>query len=97
MSQSKGLTEFYNAYNDWVNTGAPECNVFSRSYGLCLNLRVYGDSLNLCNEMKAQFVEAELSCDYPFNESENEYFVECDAGEAALNPERIKWVQEHLS
>lgn len=54
MPQSKRLTKFYNAYNDWLKAGAPErvqvvsflpwvtkAAPFSRHYGLCLNLNLW--------------------------------------------------------
>ena len=41
--QSKELTSFYNAYNEWLEAGAPEHNDyrFLRSVGLCSALRKY--------------------------------------------------------
>lgn len=58
MTQSKQLTEFYNAYNDWLEAGAPErvrvvkflpwitkAATFTRYNGLCINLSRWAKSI----------------------------------------------------
>lgn len=95
------LAEFYEAYSDWIDAGAPECEPFSRRSGLCGSLCSYLAS-NGCNLtvrymalqlMKSQFIKAGLSRDYPFNNAENSYYVECVSGTIHTNKNRIAWVK----
>lgn len=96
------LAEFYKAYSDWVDAGAPESEPFSRRVGLCGSLCSYlaskgckfhvrGMTLQL---MKSQFIKAGLNRDYPFNSQENSYYVECIDGLIYTNKNRIQWVKK---
>ncbi|EGI5777923.1 hypothetical protein UA63_004850 [Salmonella enterica subsp. enterica serovar 4,5:i:-] len=73
------LADFYKAYSDWVDYGAPEGEPFSSSIGLCGSLCLYITSKGcVCpvrdmalQLMKSQFIKAGLSRDYPFNNANN--------------------------
>ena len=43
--------------------------------------------------MKSQFIKAGLSRDYPFNNADNSYYVECIDGLIHTNKNRIAWVK----
>ena len=96
------LSDFYKAYSDWIDAGAPEGEPFSRRVGLCasmcLHLKWKG-----CNPrerevalflMKSQFIKAGLSRDYPFNNAENSYYEEGINGTMHTNSDRIAWVKK---
>ncbi len=102
MSQSKKLTEFYNAYNNWLNAGAPNYEPFSRTAGLCYGIMTFSDenckvARILKSEMRKQFDAADLDNCTPFNNDENYYADESDDRSMHLNPKRIEWVRSHLS
>lgn len=95
------LAEFYEAYSDWIDAGAPESEPFSRRVGLCGSLcshlaskgcrfPVRDMALQL---MKSQFIKAGLSRDYPFNNADNSYCLESINGEIHTNKNRIAWVK----
>lgn len=95
------LSDFYEAYSDWIDTGALEGEPFSRRVGLCGSLCSYLAS-NGCKLpvrdmalqlMKSQFIKAGLNRDYPFNNAEKSYYVECIVGTIHTNNERIAWVK----
>ena len=95
------LAEFYEAYSDWIDAGAPEGEPFSRRVGLCGSLCLYLTSK--CCEfpvrdmalqlMKSQFIKAGLNRDYTFNNAEKSYYVECVNGTIHTNKNRITWVK----
>lgn len=96
------LADFYEAYSEWIDAGAPESEPFSRRVGLCGSLCLYltrkgckfparDMALQL---MKSQFIKAGLSRDYPFNNAENSYHVECVNGTIHTNKNRIAWVKK---
>ena len=96
------LAEFYKAYSDWIDAGAPESEPFSRRSGLCGSLCLHLTSKG-CNYlardmalqlMRSQFINAGLSRNYPFNNSENSYYVECIDGTIHTNNNRIQWVKK---
>ena len=95
------LAEFYEAYSDWIDYGAPEGEPFSRRIGLCGSLCLY-----LTNKgcrfperdmalqlMKSQFTKAGLSRDYPFNNADNSYYLESIDGKINANKNRVAWVK----
>lgn len=105
MKQSKELTAFYNAYNDWLEAGAPEENEynFHRHGGLCYNIIyigaiAYGTKKlvgELIPELKEQFEKAHLDKDYPFGRWI--YLVARYNDTQHLDPNRIRWVKSHLT
>jgi hypothetical protein len=98
--QSELLTQFYRAYFEWVNNGAPEQNPFSRYHGLCGALRQWANRNaqleypKLKDELLAQFMKETTSFLHPFHTFAQEYNREVDRGEAHLNLDRIKWVKD---
>lgn len=95
------LAEFYEAYSDWIDAGAPESEPFSRRVGLCASLCLYLKGKG-CNPrerevalflMKSQFTKAGLSRNYPFNNADNSYYVEGIDGKIHANKNRIAWVK----
>lgn len=105
MTQSELLTEFYNAYNDWLLAGAPSSPWFSRFQGLCGNLVRVAAKLEHHHhqhhhvdaqyEMLTQFKEAGLDKAYPFG-GPAVYDNEAENDTAHLNQARIDWVKAHL-
>lgn len=95
------LAEFYRAYSDWIDDGAPESEPFSRRVGLCGSLCSYLASKGCrfpvrdmaLQLMKSQFIKAGLSRDYPFNNADNSYCLESINGEIHTNKNRIAWVK----
>lgn len=95
------LAEFYKAYSDWVDYGAPEGEPFSRRIGLCGSLCLYLTSkCCICQVrdmalrlMKSQFIKAGLSRDYPFNNADNSYRMESINGTIHTNKNRVAWVR----
>ena len=92
MNQSKNLTAFYKAYADWLAVGAPSCEPFSSTVGLCTNIHEFElYSRALKEEMILQFKNANLNPEFPFNKNRDEYLGE----DHTKNPKRIAWVIEH--
>ncbi len=96
------LSEFYKAYSDWIDAGAPESEPFSRMVGLCGCVCLYLRSKD-CNShvresvlllMRKQFIKAGLDLDYPFNNQDNSYYVESIDGLIHTNKSRIAWVKK---
>ena len=95
------LAEFYEAYSDWIDAGAPESEPFSRRVGICGSLCLYLTNKGCrfperdmaLQSMKSQFIKAGLNRDYPFNNAENSYYVECVNGTIHTNKNRIAWVK----
>lgn len=95
------LAEFYEEYSDWIDAGAPESEPFSRRVGLCGSLCSYLASKGCrfpvrdmaLQLMKSQFIKAGLIRDYPFNNADNSYYVECVNGTIHTNKNRIAWVK----
>lgn len=95
------LSEFYKAYSDWIDAGAPEGKPFSRNCGICVSLTLHLKQMGLTPKereqarklMRAQFIKAGLSRDYPFNNAENSYYVECINGTIHTNKNRVAWVK----
>lgn len=93
----KTLREFYQAYADWVDAGAPDGNPFRREWGLCTNLYFFGycDD-DLLYEMSKQFEAAGLDPELPFNKDWDDYAREYKEDGSHLNAVRIQWVKDHL-
>lgn len=95
------LAEFYKAYSDWIDAGAPESEPFSRRVGLCGSLCLYLTNKGCRSPerdmalqlMKSQFIKAELSRDYPFNNADNSYCLESMNGLIHTNKSRVAWVK----
>lgn len=95
------LADFYKAYSDWIDAGAPEGEPFSRRSGLCGSLCSYLTSKGCrfpvrdmaLQLMKSQFIKAGLSRDYPFNNADNSYCLESINGEIHTNKNRLAWVK----
>jgi hypothetical protein len=102
-TQSKLLTQFYRAYTGWLDAGAPDQIIFTRSHGLCTNLVNWAqateldlvDRLKVNDEMRKQFVEARRNEWYPFDGHPDVYTRTVMEGSCYLNGHRIKWVREH--
>ena len=95
------LAEFYEAYSDWIDAGAPEGDPFGRRVGLCASLCLYLKG-KCCNPrerevalflMKSQFTKAGLSRDYPFNNADNSYYLESIDGAIHTNKNRVAWIK----
>ena len=99
IRQSKELTAFYNAYNEWLEAGAPEENKygFSGYDGLCCSIVVYTRTpfSKIAVEMESQFAGAKLSKTYPFTRSN--FIDRYDSGTLHLDPNRRRWVKTHLT
>lgn len=90
------LRDFYSAYDEWINSGAPEGSPFARGVGLCANLFDYVASTVL-EDLHAQFVAAGLDEKLPFNASESEFVAESGRGECYINPARVAWVRARIA
>lgn len=101
--QSDLLTQFYRAYAGWLEAGAPERIIFSRSHGLCTNLVNWAratdldlyDRLRVNMEMRQQFRAARRDESYPFDGHPESYTQTVMEDRCYLNEHRIKWVREH--
>lgn len=105
MEQSELLTKFYNAYNLWVENGAPATGTpFSRGIGLCSNIE-YWALINrmsyiivdqLQTELHNQFCQVEgINPHHPFGEAD--YFRRTFNNTMHECPNRMAWVKAHLS
>lgn len=98
---SNELKEFYRAYKEWLDSGAPNYQPFERHVGLCSNITKFCEKkdldvsvyMDIYREMIRQFRQAGLSGGFPFGVLE--YHREHSNGTQHLNTARIKWVEEH--
>ena len=96
------LSEFYKAYSDWIDSGAPEGEPFSRRGGLCGSIFLYAamngypvsERSALLLVMRVQFIKAGLDRNYPFNNKDNPYDEETINGLIHTNNERVTWVKK---
>ena len=96
------LAEFYNAYSDWIDAGAPEGKPFNRNCGICVSLTLHLKAMGLTPKereqarklMRSQFIKAGLNGDYPFNSQEKPYLSESARGLIHTNIARIAWVKK---
>lgn len=93
----KSLQEFYQAYANWLDTGAPQRKPFCRFSSLANNLVNWNDGdWGLVHEMESQIEEAyEKDYDnYPFLLDSVRHKLE-DNGEMHLATRWNKWVKDH--
>ena len=68
-----------------------------RYFGLCDNLlrncNNGQEREDLLNELQAQFKDARLDTDYPFNQNREEFLHDSNRNFNYLNPARLAWVQ----
>ena len=114
MKQSKMLTDFYQEMYEAVYGDIDTIrfhNVFSAHEGLCENLERYIDAVScgttrgkkIKAEMRAQFIEAGLDDEYPFNSDWSKpesdwnlsYGSEAKSSTMYQNPKRLKWIEDH--
>lgn len=96
------LTEFYKAYSDWIDAGAPDGKPFSRNCGICVSLTLHLKAMGLTPKemeqarklMRSQFIKAGLNGYYPFNNRELSYLTESARGLIHTNKNRIAWVKK---
>lgn len=93
--QSEELTEFYRSYLSWVESGARDCEPYSRYYGLCSNLERFTASNRASIEMSQQFRDAKLHPGFPFGEGA--YDDRSENGTQHEDPNRLAWVKEHAN
>lgn len=104
MAQSQSLTNFYNAYAEWLEANAPEHPVFDRGSGLCLQLLRYCIDFGVdvdarhahMDEFTEQLTQAGLCDRYPFDIDDQSYLSSSRRMTCHLNPNRIAWVREHV-
>jgi hypothetical protein len=95
------LAEFYEAYSNWIDSGAQEGKPFSRNCGICVSLTLHLKAMGLTPKereqarklMRAQFIKAGFNGDYPFNSREQPYLTESARGLIHTNKNRIAWVK----
>jgi hypothetical protein len=106
--QSTELTQFYQAYLEWLETGCPPHPVFFKGFGLCrclvdfmIGVHSYSRESAVIvfkRELQQQFQEAGLDYLFPFNNGSRVAYI--DESEELLthaNPQRIQWVKEHAT
>lgn len=99
-TMSATLNDFFKAYIQWLEGGAPEEQPFSREYGLCDNLDIFteGDSgavgYSLSIELGELFLSEGLSKRFPFDKDEDEFFNQSQLMCMHENPLRVVWVRE---
>lgn len=103
MNAEVTLKDFYVAYAAWLDEGAPDTHYFEKRFGLCSNLAtwIYAtnaelDYARLVNELRKQFEDAGLCCQYPFG-SGREYERMYATNTQHLNPARVAWVRKHTA
>ena len=96
---SPELMEFYKAYAEWLDKGAPEHEPFQRGYGLCGNLAFNWKPVwyELIQKMVRQFKEAGLHGEFPFDADGREYMINKVDQKQHLNPRRIAWVRKYTA
>lgn len=96
---SEELKQFYVAYKEWLDAGAPDGRPFERCRGLCPNLKAFYDNSGLASdlrvEMCSQFSKAGLSEIYPFGSID--YKRRRRTETQHLHPLRVRWVEEHAN
>lgn len=95
------LKTFLQAWLDWVESGAPDNEPFSRGMGLCGNIRYSGFTAGLdhrdeCHgELKQRLYLDSLDEYYPFN-TNSSYDEDSENCRHYLNQARIQWVRETI-
>lgn len=101
------LLDFYKDYLNWINSGAPDREPYSRRVGLCTNLLYFANqfkeenenddlALELFYQMRLQFRRAGLSETYPFIDRDD-FAKEGREENAHLNETRILWVKNQIN
>ena len=106
MEPEELLKQFYRAYWEWLEAGAPTGNdhIFGRGYGLCTNLynqlmdrkEKYTVIYDMNRFLTAQFMDAGLNSTFPFDDQPINYEDDKKEGFLHLNPKRIAWAKEHM-
>ncbi|AWN06263.1 hypothetical protein [Erwinia phage phiEaP8] len=90
------MHEFLRKYKEWLDAGAPEAKPFSRTLGLCGNMKLSGHydyKYQLRNALKRDFDDVV----YPFNNGMGiGYVTEKECQTMHENKERIAWVERML-
>jgi len=97
------LREFLAAWLEWVESGAPESDVFERFVGLCSNLRWYMrnegasgfDDESEVASLRDIFKSEGLDEDYPFG-GPDVYYEEAYDDTSHLNEQRLAWVRSKV-
>jgi hypothetical protein len=97
---SDRLKAFLHAYIEWVESGAPESDVFERFAGLCANSRWWQQNqglsgVNLEMELQTHFEIDGLDPDYPFG-GQRDYEKEARDDVTHLNEQRLAWVRSKV-
>ena len=95
------LTQFYKTLLGWLDNPS-EKYPFSHRVGLCTNLSLYCEMLELSpqqegqakRQLEAQFEEAGLSSMLPFNDATHRYALESNK---YTNPKRLDWIKQHVN
>lgn len=96
MKSSELLLGFYQW---WLKSDS-----ITTSSGLCTNLAIYTNHKQtpdheyrrVESEMKDQFMQAGLDLSFPFNEDQEDYFMESHLSSCPYNPHRVQWVQDRI-
>lgn len=100
---SDHLKAFLSAYLEWVESGAPESDVFERFCGLCSNCKWYMRDIGLSESgaeievfnLQDLFTSEGLDEDYPFG-GQALYEYESGNDDSHLNKARIDWVRSKV-
>ena len=95
------LTQFYKTLLGWLDNPS-EKYPFSHRVGLCTNLSLYCEMLELSpqqegqakRQLEAQFELAGLDIRTPFNNAANPYSGESNK---YANPKRLDWIKRHAN
>ena len=96
------LIQFYKTLLDWLDNPSEEYP-FSHRVGLCSNLSLYCEMLELDSsheegqakrQLEAQFDLAGLDIRTPFNNAANPYLEERNK---YTNPKRLDWIKHHAN
>lgn len=99
------LREFLQAWIDWVDAGAAECDSFTRYNGLCNNLThwsisqrgAYDEAAGDAEECLLDLFKADgLDETYPFG-GQSAYDEDRSNGTHHLNPARLAWVRSKVA
>jgi len=95
-AMSPTLRSFYKDMQAWITSGMQGRDL-RRYFGLCDNLlrncNNGQEREDLLNELQAQFKDARLDTDYPFNQNREEFLHDSNRNFNYLNPARLAWVQ----
>lgn len=99
---SEHLKAFLVTWLAWADTGAPDCEPFSRHFGLCSNLSIIwskpfdGDErAALEHGLDAMFEADDLDMCHPFGF--DEYYKARESDTQHLDEARIAWVRSKIA